>query len=83
LARELSLREAEAMRAREEAEGAQERAGQLLDECESALRGREEAELALLSERKANEQLQVSYDALAAQVALMCQESQATQALRE
>jgi hypothetical protein len=54
-----------------------------MDECESALRGKEQAELALLSEKKANQQLQLSYDALAAQVALMCQESQTAQSLRE
>lgn len=36
-----------------------------------------------MNEKKTNEQLQLSYDALAAQVTLMCQESQAMQSLRE
>lgn len=44
-----------------------------MDECDIALRGKEQMELALLNEKKANQQLQLSYDALASQVALRCQ----------
>lgn len=47
MARDLSLREAEALKLREEVNAAHERAGQLMDECQLLAREKEDLQLAL------------------------------------